>query len=446
MNTAAIAKHRPAALQRSDLHASLADPALEAVNFLNEVIDRFPKAISFAPGAPNPQFFDSLDVGEYIDRYAAHLAQEHGLTLAQVRRRLYQYGASRGQICDLVANALRIDEGIAVSPRAVVITVGAQEAMLLVLRALRAGPNDVLAAVTPCFVGIVGSARLLDMRIVAIDEGAAGIDLDQMRAACQTARAEGRRIRAVYVAPDFANPSGALMDLASRQALLELAETEDFLVLEDSTYGFTAVRGEALPALKKLDHCHRVIYLGTFSKVCLPGTRVGFVVADQPVVGAANDRLLADDLAALKTMVTVNTSPICQAVIGGILLAHGGSLADMMAEKASVYRQNLQYLLKALERHVERRDGVSWNAPSGGFFVRMRLPVVVDDALVEVSAREFGVLWTPMVHFYLGGVFSHELRLSCSYLTPAQIEEGAQRLGAFVEYVRRMQLLRAARS
>jgi (S)-3,5-dihydroxyphenylglycine transaminase len=441
MKPTAIAKSRAAVLHRSDLHASLADPALEAINFLNEVIDRFPEAISFAPGAPNPQFFDSLDVGEYIDRYAAHLRQEQGLTPAQVRRRLYQYGPSRGQICDLVANALRIDEEIAVSPRAVVITVGAQEAMLLVLRALRADPNDVLAVVTPCFIGIVGAARLLDMKIVAIDEGTDGIDLDQMRAACRTARAGGRRVRAVYVAPDFANPSGVLMGLSGRQALLELAEAENFLVLEDSTYGFTAVRGKALPALKKLDHRGRVVYLGTFSKVCLPGTRVGFVVADQPVVSAAKDRLLADDLAALKTMVTVNTSPVCQAVIGGILLAHGGSLADMMAEKAAVYRRNLRCLLDALEARVERRDDVNWNAPSGGFFVRMRLPVVVDDALLAISAREFGVLWTPMAHFYLPGNSSHELRLSCSYLTPAQIEEGVQRLSSFVDYVRRMRLL-----
>lgn len=438
MSAAGIMKSDPAGLQRSGLHASLADPALEAVNFLNEVIDRFPTAISFAPGAPYPHFFDSLDVADYIGRYAAHLAQEQGLTPAQVRRRLYQYGPSRGQICDLVANALLIDEGLSVSPQSVVITVGAQEAMLLTLRALRAGPGDLLAVVTPCFVGIIGAARLLDMGIVAIDEGMSGIDLSQMRAACLAARAEGRRIRAVYVAPDFSNPSGSLMDLPSRKALLELAENEDFLVLEDSTYGFTTSPGAALPSLKKLDRNRRVIYLGTFSKVCLPGTRVGFVVADQPVIGAADDRLLADDLAALKTMVTVNTSPICQAVIGGILLAHGGSLRQIIAEKASVYRRNLQHLLDVLDRHVERRDGVSWNSPSGGFFIRMRLPVVVDDALVELSAREFGVLWTPMAHFYLSDVRSRELRLSCSYLTPAQIEDGGKRLGAFVEHVRRI--------
>ncbi|WP_315765140.1 MULTISPECIES: PLP-dependent aminotransferase family protein [unclassified Bradyrhizobium] len=424
------------ALRRSYLHASLSGSTLEAVNFLNEVIDRFPDAISFAPGAPHPQFFDNLDVGYYIDRYTKHLAQERGLTPNQVRRRLYQYGASRGQICDLVADALRIDNGITVSPQSVVITVGAQEAMLLVLRALRTNSDDLLAAVTPCFMGIVGAARLLDMEIIPIDEGTTGINLSQLRAMCQAARAEGRRVRAVYVAPDFANPSGTLMTLSSRQELLELALSEDFLILEDSTYGFTSAVG-ALPPLKQLDRNYRVIYIGTFSKICLPGARVGFVIADQPVIDVAGGRVLADELSALKTMVTVNTSPICQAVIGGMLLDNGGSLGQVIAEKAPVYRRNLRLLLDALYRYVECHDDVRWNTPLGGFFVRLRLPVVVDDALVELSARQFGVLWTPMAHFHLSDFRSHELRLSCSYLTPEQIDEGIKRLSAFVDHIRR---------
>jgi (S)-3,5-dihydroxyphenylglycine transaminase len=45
------------------------------------------------------------------------------------------------------------------------------------------------------------------------------------------------------------------------------------------------------------------------------------------------------------------------------------------------------------------------------------------------------VLWTPMAHFQLGDTVNHELRLSCSYLSPEQIKEGARRLGAFVEHV-----------
>ncbi|MGJ5178863.1 PLP-dependent aminotransferase family protein [Bradyrhizobium oligotrophicum] len=405
------------------------------MNFLNEVIDRFPDAISFAPGAPHPQFFDELDVSYYIDRYAGYVAQEMSLTPAQVRRRLYQYGPSRGQICGLVARALSVDEGIAVADREMVITVGAQEAMLLILRALKTSSCDLLAAVVPCFVGIVGAARLLDMEMRSIDEGVGGIDLSQLREACQSARDSGRRIRAVYVAPDFANPSGTLMDLPSREALLELAAIEDFYILEDSTYGFTSVE-TYLPSLKKLDRKHRVIYIGTFSKVCLPGVRVGFVVADQPVTGAAKGRILADELSALKTMVTVNTSPICQAIVGGIIVENGGSLRRVISEKTPIYRRNLKLMLDALTCYVQGGDDVVWNRPLGGFFIRLRLPVVVDEALVELSASEFGVLWTPMKHFYIDKSCSYELRLSCSYLTPEQIEEGVRRLALFIKHAR----------
>ncbi len=123
------------------------------------------------PGPPLPFFFDTLDVVEYIDRYAAYLSKVHGLTPSQVRRHMYQYGPARGQICELVAGALYIDEGMTISPEAIVITVGAQEAMLLVLRALRRDANDVLAVVTPAYVGVVGACRLLDMEIVPIPEG-----------------------------------------------------------------------------------------------------------------------------------------------------------------------------------------------------------------------------------------------------------------------------------
>lgn len=73
-----------------------------------------------------------------------------------------------------------------------------------------------------------------------------------------------------------------------------------------------------------------------------------------------------------------------------------------------------------------------WQRPAGGFFVRMRLPVPVDTALLELSAARYGVLWTPMSPFWIGGGGDNELRLSCSYLTPERIREGATRLARFL--------------
>ncbi|KWV31876.1 aminotransferase-like domain-containing protein [Micromonospora rifamycinica] len=419
-------------LDQDSLHPSLRDPLLGSIGFLNEVMGRFPDAISFAPGAPHPDFLTEIDIQRYTERFLTHLRDE-GRTPAQAQRLLYEYGPGRGIINGIVGDALARDHGIDVDPDAIVITVGAQEGMLLVLRALFRSDRDVLAVVDPCFVGMTGAARLLDIERLAIGETPAGIDLDALATACRQARRAGRRIRACYVAPDFSNPGGSRMTLAARRELLALAAREDFFVLEDDAYAFTAPSDEHLPPLKALDEGGRVIHIGTFAKVAFPGARVGYVLADQRV--GDGGKVLADELATIKTMVTVNTSPLCQAVIGGMLLEHGRSLLELSRRKSELYRRNLHHLVTALDAHLgdARSDRLAWNRPHGGFFVRMRLPVPVTVDLLERSASKYGVLWTPMAQFYLGGGGERQLRLSCSYLDPDQIDTGVRRLAAFVK-------------
>lgn len=424
-------------LDSTILLPALNGPALGGITFLNEVIDTFPDAISFAPGAPHPEFFDELDVSASIERYVRYLREVRGLSDAQVQRHLYQYGPSKGQINDLLSAALLMDEKIYAPPEAIVVTVGCQEAMVLVLQALCSRDTDVLAIVNPCFVGISGAAQVLGVDVVAIDETNDGIAIDALQAACGNARREGRRIRALYLAPDYSNPSGTLLSLSARHQLLELAEQEDFLLLEDNAYGFTAEQDLALPTLKALDRNRRVIYLGTCAKTCLPGVRVGFVVADQWIAGENGARrLLADALALIKSMITVNTSPLCQAIVGGMILEKGGSLSAVGRDKGVFYRRNLDKLLAALDNHISLQlrleKNITWNRPQGGFFVRMRLPVHADETLLNLCARTYGVLWTPMRTFYLDDGGQFDIRLSCSYLTDEQIEEGARRLSQFL--------------
>jgi (S)-3,5-dihydroxyphenylglycine transaminase len=225
-----------------------------------------------------------------------------------------------------------------------------------------------------------------------------------------------------------------------RRALLELATRHNFLILEDNTYGFTAPIGEEISTLKALDETSRVILLGTFAKICMPGARVGYVIADQLVHDDNNNtHRLAEFLATIKSMTTVNTSPICQALVGGMLLEQGGSIAALERETSTLYRRNLRLLLDALQRQLpiynNQSFGVSWNQPRGGFFVRMRLPVPTNKELLELSASKYGVLWTPMSPFYLNSAGNNELRLSCSYLTPEQIEEGVTRLADFIHSI-----------
>ncbi|MFG2916208.1 PLP-dependent aminotransferase family protein, partial [Kitasatospora sp. NPDC048298] len=153
----------PHDLLLAGLHTSLADPAMTSMNLLNEISIRYPEAVSFAAGRPAEQFFETDAVHRHLDRYLDHLRTERGLTEEQARRQVLQYGRTKGIIHDLIATHLATDEGIEVPAESIVVTVGCQEAMFLVLRALRRGPEDVVLAVSPTYVGLTGAALLADL-------------------------------------------------------------------------------------------------------------------------------------------------------------------------------------------------------------------------------------------------------------------------------------------
>ncbi|MFC1419656.1 aminotransferase-like domain-containing protein [Streptacidiphilus cavernicola] len=435
MSADAVAPIAP--LELGELHSSLADPLLDAMTFLNEVTSRYPDAVSFAPGRPYEGFFEPEDVQGHLDTYLDHL-RERGLSRDAVRTALFQYGPTKGIVPELVARTLANDEGLAVAPEALVLTVGAQEGMLLVLRALCATADDVLLVSSPCYVGVTGAARLLDLTTVPVPEGPdGGPDPEGVAAAARAVRARGQRPRALYVVPDFANPSGTSMPLPARSRLLDTAAAEGLLVIEDNPYGFFARSPGERPTLKALDRRRQVVYLGSFAKTCFPGARLGYVVADQEVAGADGRRtLLADELAKLKSMTTVNTPALSQAVIGGMLIRHDYRLRKANADATAFYAANMQTLLDELERHfpptLRSRLGVDWNRPEGGFFAVLSVPFTADDAAMEHCAREYGVLWTPMAPFYPGGGGERRLRLSCSSLTRAQIVDGIAGLARFI--------------
>lgn len=426
---------RVADLRVAELHGALGDPALNSMNFLNEVSIRFPAAISLAAGRPCEDFLEVEDVHRYLRVFTDHL-RGLGHDEASVRRTLLQYGRTKGIVHELVARNLRVDEGITADPESIVVTVGCQEAMFLVLRALRMDERDVVLAVSPTYVGLTGAARLVDMPVLPVDGGVGGVDFDDLDRQLAAAREAGLRPRALYLVPDFANPSGLSLDLAARRRLLAVADAADILLLEDNPYGLFHGDSERLPTLKSLDTQRKVVYLGSFAKTGLPGARVGYLVADQRVVESDGGvTFLADQLSKIKSMLTVNTSPITQAVVGGKLIEHGGSLVAANERERATYAERLERLVSGLATRFDGygRDTVSWTVPAGGFFVVVNVPFPVDDELLTRSARDYGVLWTPMHHFYDNRAAVRALRLSCSVATPAQIETGLDRLALLLK-------------
>jgi DNA-binding transcriptional MocR family regulator len=423
-------------LRREDLHASVSDPLLDTMNFLNEVTSRYPEAISFAPGRPYDGFFDTEQIFTHVRSYLDHLA-DSGNSPGQIRDAVFQYGPTAGRIRELIAGSLRVDENIDVPPESIVVTVGCQEAIFLALRALISGPDDVLLVSSPCYVGIVGAARLLDIQPVAVEEREDGFRCADLDAAIRAEVARGRRPRAFYVVPDHSNPTGTTMPVPTRHQLIDLAARHDILVLEDSPYRMVSP-GPHLPTLKSLDRRRRVVHLGSFSKTAFPGARVGFAVADQPVTDSAGRTgLLADELAKIKSMVTVNTSSLSQAAIAGMLLSCQGRISEFNVGPAAYYANAMRSVLRQLERcfPTDRRAALQlrWNEPDGGFFLTMCVPFRADNAALARSAEDFGVLWTPMSYFYPDGGGDYSIRLSVSYLSDEEITEGITRLASFIE-------------
>ncbi|MFI6893886.1 PLP-dependent aminotransferase family protein [Streptomyces sp. NPDC050256] len=420
-------------LTADDLHPSLGDPGLTVMTFLNEATVRFPDALSFASGRPHERFFDVGLLHTYLNRYLDYLRRERGWGEGAITRELLQYGPTSGIIRELIAAMLWTDEQISVPAQSVVVTTGCQEALVITLRALISGPDDVLLVSSPGYAGITGAALLLGVAVEELPEGPHGLDPAQVSATVERLKAAGRRPRALYLVPEGANPSGTSLSHDARRGLIQSARDHDFLLIEDHAYAVFALPGSP-PSLKALDDGERVIHIGTFAKSGFPGLRIGYVVADQKLAGEpGTPRFLADALADVKSMVTVNTSPITQAIAGGMLLHCGLSLRNANAEAAEFYRSNLRIARLALASRFSTPDSsVTWNQPESGFFMVVSVPFDADDAALERSAREFKVLWTPMRYFQRSGG-ERSLRLSVSYLSPDEIRTGIDRLAEFIE-------------
>ena len=314
---------------------------------------------------------------------------------------------------------------------------------MILLLGLFAPATDVLLSSDPTYIGITGLARILGIAVHPIPTGDHGLDPEAVAAAIRAVRRQGKVPRAVYDIPDFNNPLGTRMPLAARRALLDIVHGEGVLLFEDNPYGRFAYDGEPERTLKALDERGDVIYLGSFSKTLYPGLRIGYLVADQEVPApegtGGTPTALAYELSKVKSLTTVTTPPLLQAVVGGILLENGGSLKSLMAAKLPSYRENRDRMLACLEERFGTDPAlarqVRWNRPEGGFFLTLTLPFDFTEERLTVCARDYGVIVCPMSFFSLlgeKGGRNREIRLSFSYVNPAEIEEGIARLARFV--------------
>lgn len=409
------------------LNNSLHDPLLDVMNFLNEIVVEYPLAISFAPGRPLEHLFDTESHVNGLRRYVAREALRRRIPDSAVWNQLAQYDRTNGFITEVVAKQLLNDQQVAVHPEGIMITVGAQEAMTIALLGLFNAERDILLVGDPTYVGITGIARLLRVRVWPVPSENGRLTPSGIEQAITEAGSFGR-VRGLYVIPDFDNPSGACMTIEDRRDILALCRKHEMVCIEDDAYGMFSFDGRRLPTLKQLDPGETVVYIPSYSKTLFPGIRIGCLVADQLV---ASGRTLARELSKVKSLLTINTPGLCQAVLAEAIISNGFSLGPIVEPKTKRYRTNCAALLSALVDSFGLDKGYGWNSPQGGFFVTLTLPFPFGPKELRQCASEYGVIVSPMRFFAFSSRADAQVRLSFSYLDEQQIIEGVRRFASF---------------
>ncbi len=371
-----------------------------------------PDIISFAGGIPDPALFPDAEFKQaYADIFS-------GPTVNAA----LQYSVSEGYkpLREWLVGQMGA-LGIPCELENVFIVSGSQQG-LDYLGKLFLSPKDTALVTAPTYLGALQAFNAYEPTYDQLTPNGNRTP-DSYTAAATKA---GGRVKFAYLSADFANPTGETVDLAGREKLLDLAEELDIAVIEDAAYQSLRYNGEAIAPILALEIARkgsindtRTIYCGSFSKTLAPGLRVGFVVANAPVIRK---------LVLMKQAADLHSSTINQIAIHKV--AERGFDAQV-AKVRKTYSHRRDRMLAALAKYMPQ--GTSWTKPEGGMFIWVTLPKGMDGAkLLARSLETAKVAFVPGQAFFADGSGANTFRVSFSCANDELIEEGISRLGKLI--------------
>lgn len=368
-----------------------------------------PHPISFADGNGDPRLFPVED----FRRAVQTVVHRDGITALE-------YGDPCGflPLRTTIAHILT-SQGLPSRSEQILITSGSQQALGLVAQCLlKAG--DTILVESPTYAKALELFNTLGLKVIGIPVDGEGMQVEQLEELLQQYHP-----KLIYTIPNFQNPTGTCLSSWRRRQLVDLANRYNVPILEDDFVGDLRYEGRAQPALKALDPGGRVIYTSTFSKMLLPGVRIGFVVAEGPVY---------EELAHRKSLQDLATSNLIQRALEDYVTV--GRYEAHLRRSCQVYRKRRDTMLRALKRYLPADVRVI--TPNGGLFMWVQCPVPVSaEALLPLACAE-GVAFMPGKRFFPNpSEGEYYLRLNFATHVPAEIEEGIQRMGvAWKRYLR----------
>lgn len=401
MTTTATSVTLPWAARSSSLVGSIIDSSTSLLQRQKHDI------VSFAMGSPASEAIPSIA-----------FAQIYEEVLRGTGAAAFAYGATEGEAV-LLQELQTYLEGTPERTTAdrLLITSGGMQGLDLAGK-LFVDPGDLVIVEGPTYTN--GSATLLAygaelLEVPVDDEGMVVEALPELVART------GKLPKAIYVIPNFQNPSGRVLSLERRQQLLTLARQWGSIIIDDDPYGLLRFEGEHIPGFRELGQGDPLVYsVRTFSKILAPGLRVGWIDAHPSVIAKAID--------AKQTMDT------CANVPNQLLIAEflsRGNLDQHLAGLRLEYKDRMLAMTSSLRRHFG--DAAQWTEPQGGFFLWLTMDPAINASTLFETAVAQGVAFIPGQAFSVTGQFSNALRLCFASQNPDRTETGIARLASSIK-------------
>ena len=367
-----------------------------------------PEIVSLAGGMPNLSDFPMPMMADVMSK----------LILSNGAEAL-QYGSGQGhpklreQICEVMAL-----EGIRANPDDVLVTTGSQQALDLISR-IFIDPGDVVLAEAPSYVGALGTFHQYEASVIHVETDDSGLVPQALREAIVSVRAAGRKIKFLYMIPNYQNPSGVLLTTERRTEILTICRDAGIFVVEDNPYGLLGF-DKPSPNAMRAEDSENVIYLGTFSKTIAPGLRVGWALVPPS---------LKEKLVIASESSILCPSNFTQLAISSYLAEQ--PWRDQISSFCDLYKVRRDAMLESLDEYFPAV--AKWTKPGGGFYVWVTLPPEIDTTALMPKAIVAKVAYVPGTAFYSDGFGSWSLRLSYCYPTPERIRDGVKALGGVIK-------------
>lgn len=350
--------------------------------------------INFSTSTPNPRFFPVDDFKEALNEV---LERDGGLA--------FGYQESQGYLpLRESINFYLKDKGIDVNIDDIHVISGAQQGIDIISKVL-VRFNDRIVVESPTYTGAMAVFKSRGANIIEVPMMEDGIDTKELEKVLKTFNP-----KLIYVMTNFQNPTGISYSQDKKLQLLYLAEKYDAYILEDEYLSeLNFYRQESMP-IKALDGNNRIIYIKSFSKIFMPGIRLGFLVAPESISKAV---LLA------KHNTDISTSSLMQRAFD--LYLRKKKWKHHIESMRDVYKNRYDCIVEELLKITPFIDFIP---PKGGVHIWCKTDI--DSSVLGSEAKKRGVLIAPGRLFYLDERENNYFRISYAGIEDDEIIKGLE--------------------